>query len=73
MFDDELAVVEESFQGLGRARAGVCERGSSADEQTLTDALRATERLRRAADALELTVIGQTIRYEDQWCPDELR
>ncbi|MDN5716931.1 MAG: HNH endonuclease [Janibacter sp.] len=70
MFDEELTEVEESFRGLGRARTGVRERGSRADEQALTDALHATERLRRAADALELTVLGQAVRFEDQWGAD---
>nr|WP_257908266.1 hypothetical protein [Janibacter limosus] len=70
MFDEELTEVEESFRGLGRARTGVRERGSRADEQALTDALHATERVRRAADALELTVLGQAVRFEDQWGAD---
>lgn len=70
MFEEELTMVEESFRGLGRARQGVDERGSRADEQTLTRVLTATERLRRAADALELTVIGQTMRWGEECGPD---
>lgn len=70
MFDDELTMVEESFRGLGRARAGVTERGGRADEETLTHVLTATERLRRAADALELSVIGQAGRWGEERGPD---
>ena len=66
MFDDELALVEESFRGLGEARRRVSERGGGADERTLTRALEVTERLRRAADALELEVIAQTARWGEQ-------
>lgn len=72
MFEEELAMVEESFRGLGRARKGVDERGGRADERTLTRVLTATERLRRAADALELTVIGQTMRWGEERGPDGL-
>lgn len=70
MFDDELATVEESFRGLGAAREGVKERGEAADEDTLIRALEATERVRRAADALELAVIGQAVRWSDERAAD---
>ena len=70
MFDDELTVVEESFRGLGQARAGVTERGGRADETSLTCVLQATERLRRAADALELSVLGQVVRWGEERGPD---
>lgn len=70
MFEDELAVVEESLRGLAMARRGVSERGGRADERTLTQVLEATERLRRAADALELTVIGHTVRWGEERGPD---
>ncbi|WP_068265188.1 HNH endonuclease signature motif containing protein [Janibacter limosus] len=70
MFDDELTMVEESFRGLGRARAGVTERGGRADERSLTEVLTATERLRRAADALELSVLGQVVRWGEERGPD---
>src|SRR5699024_12735585 len=70
MFEDELAMVEESFRGLGRAREGVDARGGRADERTLTRVLAATERLRRAADALELSVIGQAMRWGEERGPD---
>lgn len=66
MFEDELAVVEESFRGLGSARAGVREQSGRADEATLTRVLEATERVRRAADALELMVVGQAVRWGEQ-------
>lgn len=59
-------MVETSFRGLGVAREGVTARGGRADEQTLTGVLEATERLRRAADALELSVIGQTARWGEE-------
>lgn len=45
-------------------------RARCARRQALTEALRATERLRRAADALELTVLGEAVRFEDQWGTD---
>ena len=70
MFEDELVVVEESFRGLGAAREGVDARGGRADERTLTRVLMATERLRRAADALELSVIGQAMRWGEEQGPD---
>lgn len=70
MFEDELTMVEESFRGVGRAREGVDRRGGRADERTLTQVLTATERLRRAADALELSVIGQAIRWGEECGPD---
>ncbi|KRE38370.1 hypothetical protein ASG73_05320 [Janibacter sp. Soil728] len=70
MFDDELTVVEESFRGLGQARAGVSERGGRADQTSLTCVLQATERLRRAADALELSVLGQVVRWGEERGPD---
>lgn len=66
MFEDELAMVEESFRGLGSAREGVSARGGRADEQALTQVLETTERLRRAADALELSVIGQAVRWGEE-------
>ncbi|WP_435198114.1 hypothetical protein [Janibacter sp. GS2] len=66
MFEDELTVVEESLRGLAMARRGVSERGGRADERTLTQVLEATERLRRAADALELTVIGHAVRWGEE-------
>lgn len=72
MFEEELTAVEESFRGLGRAREGVDRHGGRADERTLTQVLAATERLRRAADALELTVIGQTMRWGEEQGPDGL-
>lgn len=70
MFEEELTMVETSFRGLGRAREGVDRRGGRADERTLAQVLAATERLRRAADALELTVIGQTMRWGEERGPD---
>lgn len=63
MFDDELAMLGESFTRLGHVRTGVTQRGGRADEPTLTAVLTATERLRRAADALELAVIGHAVRW----------
>ncbi|WP_303708269.1 HNH endonuclease signature motif containing protein [Janibacter sp. CX7] len=66
MFEDELAVVEESFRGLGRVREGVGEQAAWADEASLGEMLQATERLRRAADALELTVIGHAARWGEE-------
>ena len=66
MFEDELTVVEESFRGLGSARVGVRDRGGRADEATLTRVLEATERVRRAADALELMVVGQAVRWGEE-------
>ncbi|WEV78616.1 hypothetical protein O9K63_02120 [Janibacter cremeus] len=70
MFEDEMAMLEESFRGLGNARERVSARGRRADEQTLTRALETTERLRRAADALELSVIGQAVRWGEERGPD---
>ncbi len=66
MFEDELAVVETSFRGLGSARAGVRQQGGRADERTLTRVLEATERVRRAADALEMMVVGQAVRWGEE-------
>lgn len=70
MFDDELAMLGESFTRLGHMRAGVTKRGGRADETTLTAVLTATERLRRAADALELAVIGHSVRWGEERGPD---
>ncbi|MDN5744601.1 MAG: HNH endonuclease [Nocardioidaceae bacterium] len=70
MFEEELALVEESFRGLSSAREGVSARGGRADERTLTQVLETTERLRRAADALELSVIGQAVRWGEERGPD---
>lgn len=70
MFEEELVMVEESFRGLGQARAGVSAQGGRADERTLTRVLMETERLRRAADALELSVIGQAVRWGEECGPD---
>lgn len=61
-----MAVVEESFRGLDSAREGVCAWGGRADEQSLTQVLEITERLRRAADALELSIIGQAVRLGEE-------
>lgn len=66
MLEEELTVLEESFRGLGQAREGVTQRGGRADERSLTEVLTATERLRRAADALELSVIGQAARWGEE-------
>ena len=66
MFEDELAVVEESFKGLGRVREGVGEQATRADEASLGEMLQAAERLRRAADALALTVIGHAARWGEE-------
>ncbi|WP_433955857.1 hypothetical protein [Janibacter indicus] len=66
MFEDELAVVEESFRGLGRVREGVGEQAARADEASLGEMLQAAERLRRVADALALTVIGQAARWGEE-------
>lgn len=70
MFEDEMATVEASFRGLGSAREGVSARGGGADERSLTQVLETTERLRRAADALELSVIGQAARWGEERGPD---
>ncbi len=70
MFDDELAMLGESFTRLGHVRTGVTQRGGRADEPTLTAVLTATERLRRAADALELAVIGHAVRWGEERGPD---
>ena len=66
MFEDELAVVEESFRGLGRVREGVGEQAARADEASLGEMLQAAERLRRVADALALTVIGHAARWGEE-------
>lgn len=72
MFEEELAVVEESFRGLGRAREGVSVHGGRADSEELTEVLLATERLRRVADALELAVVGEASRWGEERGPDGL-
>ena len=66
MFEDELAKVEESFRGLGQIRERAAAQAGRADEQTLTRMLQATERLRRAADALELTLLGHASRFGEE-------
>ena len=66
MFEDELAKVEESFRGLGQIRERATAQAGRADEQTLTRMLQATERLRRAADALELTLLGHASRFGEE-------
>ncbi len=72
MFDDELTVVEESRAGLAMAREEVRARGERADEEALTRVLVAAEQARRAADALELAVIGHIARFDEERGSDGL-
>lgn len=66
MFEDELTVIQESRARLTTIRERVRARGECADEEALTRVLTAAEQVRRAADALELAVISQVARFDEE-------
>src|SRR5699024_4106311 len=66
MFEAEMTTVKKSCKRVRKARKRVGKHGEDADEAVLTEVLQATERLRRVADALELAVIGEAVRWGEE-------
>ncbi len=61
-----MTKVKKSCKRVRKARKRVTKHGEDADEGSLTKVLQATERLRRVADALELAVIGEAVRWGEE-------